>query len=158
VVVEFFDDFTQLEPPVTAASAQSALEGLFDLLGWEVAMSEDKRAPFCERFTALGVTVDLAMSASGVVKLSNKSGRVKAIRQQVDSAIESDCIDFRDALSLRGKLSFAEGQNYGRISSPVAHMLSRWSGSLENSWSPAVPRACSLYRPFALPVLCKSDL
>ena len=127
VVVEFFDDFTQLESPATAQSAQDALESLFDLLGWELAMSEEKRAPFCEKFTALGVAVDLRRSAEGVVELSNKAGRVRAIRSQVDEAIALGSLGFRDALSLRGKLAFAEGQNYGRIAAPVARMLSRWA-------------------------------
>ena len=32
----------------------------------------------------------------------------------------------RDALSLRGKIYFAEGQVFGRIAAPIVHSLSRW--------------------------------
>ena len=38
--VEFFDDFTQLEPQATASSAQESFEHLFGCLGWEIAMEE----------------------------------------------------------------------------------------------------------------------
>eukprot|EP00973_Karenia_brevis_P085910 11915827-Karenia_brevis.AAC.1 len=40
--VEFFDDFTQLEPRATAESAQETMETMFRLLGWRISMKEDK--------------------------------------------------------------------------------------------------------------------
>jgi len=33
ILIEFFDDFTQVEPAASAASAQEAIEGLLDLWG-----------------------------------------------------------------------------------------------------------------------------
>ena len=59
VVVEFFDDFTQLESEETAESAQEALECLIGMLGWELATDDKKRKKFDTQFTALGVVVDL---------------------------------------------------------------------------------------------------
>ena len=43
IVIEFIDDFTQIEPKETAASAQASIEELFDLLGWKISMKEKKR-------------------------------------------------------------------------------------------------------------------
>ena len=127
VVVEFFDDFTQLETEELAESAQETLEALIKLIGWELATSESKRKPFDRVFTALGVVVDLSGIRSGEVLLRNKPGRIEGIRAQVDLAMRCKRMGFREALSIRGKLAFAEGQNYGRISAPASFILSRWA-------------------------------
>ena len=34
---------------------------------------------------------------------------------------------FKDALSFRGRIAFAEGQTFGRILAPVARILSIWA-------------------------------
>lgn len=44
IIIEFFDDFTQVEPASSAASAQEAMEGLLELLGWELSKSNEKKA------------------------------------------------------------------------------------------------------------------
>ena len=81
---------------------------------------------FNEEFVALGVVIDLRNATEGIVKLRNKPGRVEGIGSQVEDAIKKGSLGFKEALSIRGKLSFAEGQNYGRIAAPAAQMLSRW--------------------------------
>eukprot|EP00973_Karenia_brevis_P036709 5058231-Karenia_brevis.AAC.1 len=59
-VVNYFDDFTQVEPLATSDSAQQSIEELFDLLGWEVAMEAKKRQPFARKFISLGACVDFS--------------------------------------------------------------------------------------------------
>ena len=129
VCVEFFDDFSQLEPLATSPSAMVALEGLLELLGWTVSAG-DKRKPFEKSFVSLGVVVDLSGITGGDVVLSHKPGRIDAIRGQVDEIVAKHSLTFKDALSLRGKIYFSEGQMYGRVAAPVVHMLSRWSAFL----------------------------
>jgi len=34
---------------------------------------------------------------------------------------------FKEALSIRGKISFAEGQTFGRVTAPLARLLSKWA-------------------------------
>ena len=63
VCVEFFDDFTQLEPVVTAESALSSFEALLSLLGWQISCG-DKRLPFAKSFVSLGVNVNLPRQVS----------------------------------------------------------------------------------------------
>ena len=126
IVVEFFDDFTQLESEETAESAQEALEAMIDLLGWELATEEKKRKKFSKQFVALGVVIDLDEIQSGIVKLRNKPGRIEGIEDQLKILRVKRRLGFKDALSLRGKISFAEGQHYGRIAAPAAFILSRW--------------------------------
>ena len=41
IVVEFFDDFSQLEPAATAESAQAALQGLIKSLGWRLSETDE---------------------------------------------------------------------------------------------------------------------
>ena len=74
--VEFFDDFTQLEPEASARSAEESFEGLLRLLGWEIAMEEKKRKPFTRTFVSLGTLVDLTLIGQGKVIVENKPGRV----------------------------------------------------------------------------------
>ena len=86
VVVEFFDDFTQIE---TAAAADSAQESLIKLLGWRLRKTEKKRKPFMGAFVARGVLVALEKSDERVVKLRNKPGRVEVIADQVKGILDS---------------------------------------------------------------------
>ena len=127
IIVEFFDDFTQLESARLAESAQSSLEELIELIGWDLARTDEKRVPFASSFVALGVKINLSSVANGLVKLSNKPGRVDALHEQIEAAARAGSLPFKEALSIRGKLAFAEGQNYGRIAAPVAQQLSRWT-------------------------------
>ena len=131
VLVEFFDDFTQIEPGPSAASAQEAMEGLIKLLGWQLSTSEEKRRPFSPTFVALGVQVDFAKLSEGTILLSNKPGRVENIEKQVREVLEArpKVMSFRVALSLRGKVAFAEGQTFCRMTGFVAKLLSEWASS-----------------------------
>ena len=129
LLVEFFDDFTQIEPQVTASSAQDAFEGLVKLLGWELSITEEKRKPFHHQFVSLGIEVDLSEVSSGWLALRNKPGRVAGIKEQVRELLarEPCLMGFRDALSLRGKFAYAEGQTFGRVLAPLARLLSAWA-------------------------------
>jgi hypothetical protein len=126
VVVEFFDDFTQLEPSLTAESGQWALEELLSVLGWDLAMG-DKRLPFDASFVSLGVLVDLTKINARMVTLRNKAGRIEAIMAEVRLIMKSGVLDFKGALSLKGKLYFSESQTYGRALAPVSRVLSCWA-------------------------------
>ena len=119
VVVEFFDDFTQVEASETSTSAQEALEGLLTLLGWEIAVVADKRKPFQAVFTSLGVQVDYTGILDGDIHLVNKVGRVEGIRAQVQAIVDRNILTFKDALSIRGRSAFAAGATFGRLTAPI---------------------------------------
>lgn len=126
IVVEFFDDFSQIEPERTASSAQEAMEKLVKLLGWRLSETEEKRKPFQKEFVALGVLFDFSRAQEKVVQLKNKPGRVDNIAEQVEAVLADPerRLQFKEALSLRGKIGFAEGQTYCRMTAYVARMLS----------------------------------
>ena len=128
VCVEFFDDFTLLDPAASCESATASLVGLFEALGWQLAMAPEKWKSFAPQFDCLGVTVDLASTPAGITSVSNKKGRVAGIRQQADLLFSKGVLGFKDALSMRSRISYAETQIFGRVAAPLAHMLSRFLG------------------------------
>ena len=130
IVVEFFDDFTQLEPTATKSSAQATMEGLLDLLGWTIATAPGKRLPFESKFVSLGIQIDLCKACQGEVTLAHKPGRIENLEKQVMEVISSKTMSFKEALSIRGKVYFSEGQVFGRIAAPVVFMLSRWKAQV----------------------------
>ena len=126
IVVEFFDDFTQLEPAATKASAQATMESLLDILGWTIATAPGKRLPFESTFVSLGIQIDLGKASQGEVTLAHKPGRIENLEKQIQEVISAKTMSFKEALSIRGKVYFSEGQVFGRIAAPVVFMLSRW--------------------------------
>ena len=67
-------------------------------------------------------------TASKII-VANKPGRLddlKAIREKWIS--EGFKAGMPEALSLRGKINYAEGQTHSRVSAPLARLLSIWSG------------------------------
>ena len=127
--VEFFDDFTQVEADALCQSAQNSMEGLLNLLGWDVAMEEKKRKPFQKSFVALGVQIDFGKSGtSRIIELGNKEGRVADIKSMVEGFLQRGAkMGFKEALSVRGKISFAEGQVHARLAAPATRLLSEWA-------------------------------
>ena len=101
--MEFFDDFTQLEPEASACSAQESFEQLLGLLGWEIATEEKKRKPFAKRFISLGALVDLSSIKEGRVLIENKPGRTSDIAELAKQILSQDPIRAPLLLSLRGR-------------------------------------------------------
>ena len=64
-----------------------------------------------------------------IILLENKPGRVEAIDRQVSSLLESKpkTMNFKEALSLRGKVAFSEGQTHCRLTAFVSRRLSEWA-------------------------------
>ncbi len=57
--IEFFDDFSMIQPAKLAGSAESSFVTLLKLLGWQVADCAAKAKPFGKTFVTLGVQLDL---------------------------------------------------------------------------------------------------
>ena len=57
--IEFFDDFSMIQPARLPGSAESSFLTLLKLLGWQVADSAAKAKPFGKTFVTLGVQLDL---------------------------------------------------------------------------------------------------
>ena len=97
------------------------------MLGWQIAETEEKRKPFNKQFVSLGVQIDLTSAGREEIILRNKPGRVKAIQEQIEEILRKNECGFQEALSIKGKLAFAEGQVFGRVAAPVNRILSFWA-------------------------------
>ena len=127
-LVEFFDDFSQIECVRLSKSAHTSFEALLNLLGWKIADSDAKRLPFAKQWVSLGVEVDFGNSTASEIKLRNKPGRIDNIAEVVAELLgKGATLGFKEALSLRGKISFAEGYTHAKLTAPLARLLSRWS-------------------------------
>ena len=52
--------------------------------------------------------------------------RIEALESQINELLSKNEFGLKDALSVRGRIFFSEGQVFGRVAAPVIHMLSRW--------------------------------
>ena len=121
----FFDDYCQLEFGPLCESAWKTAETVLSLLGWKIAMSEEKRVPFAKTFNMLGAVVDLTRSSERIVQISNKSSRVAELLQFVESlSIGSDFTETQ-LQSLRGRLLYAAGNTFGRCTQVAVQALGR---------------------------------
>ena len=128
-LVEYFDDFTQVEAAVLGDSSQLALEELLDSLGWKVADTESKRKPACKLFLALGVQIDFRETIGNYIILRPKEGRIKSIIEMAEEVLKKGSMNFKEALSIKGKLQFVEGQLFFRVTATVCRLLSRWAST-----------------------------
>ena len=77
----------------------------------------------------LGVRINLAKSVEREITIDNKPGRLEEIKELVSGVVGGSPVGFREALSLRGKIAFAESNLYGRVGAAVGHILADWARS-----------------------------
>ena len=111
----FYDDFVTLSFETDAERTGAAVELLFDLLGWRFAQEGDKAMPFDSIFGALGIQVDLSGFSKGFVEFSNTEKRKHDLNEMVLEVLTSGVLSPTEALKLRGRLQFADGQLFGRL-------------------------------------------
>ena len=111
----FYDDFVtfSLEEDVTGTGA--AVELLFDLLGWRFAQDGDKALPFGHDFGALRIQINLSSFSRGFIEFSNTDKRKDDLKCLVASILDTGTLSQAEALKLRGRLQFADGQLFGRL-------------------------------------------
>ena len=80
-LVEYFDDFTQVESTALGDSAQETFEELLEIIGWQVADSKAKRKPMSTLCLSLGVQLDFERSDEGYIILRPKDGRIDGIKR-----------------------------------------------------------------------------
>lgn len=106
-----------------------------DLVGWKFAIEEKKRKPFNQVAEVLGAMVDLSESCKGRIVLSNKPARIDEIEETVRSMASTGQCTAHEAQQLRGRLVFAEGQLFNRVSktmAPLLHQRANSGGGLKN--------------------------
>eukprot|EP00435_Cladocopium_sp_Y103_P001953 s3084_g1.t1 len=121
----FFDDYCQLEFAPLRDSAWRTAEAVFHLLGWRIAMGDDKRAPFQKEFNMLGAVVDLTRSHEKIVTIANKPSRVEELLEYVKGLSVGTSFTETQLQSLRGRLLYAAGNTFGRCTQVAVQALGR---------------------------------
>ena len=111
----FYDDFVTLSFEEDAERTSATVELLFNLLGWHFAQDGDKALPFGPSFGALGIQIDLSGFERGFMEFSNTDRRKADLKELVLTIVETGMLSHADALKLRGRLQFADGQLFGRL-------------------------------------------
>ena len=111
----FFDDFVTLARASESKTVAIAVNQFFKLLGWAVSAGE-KDLPFSAKFRALGVEVDLTPWKDGRVRFANTEQRANELASKISDIQEAGKLTPAEALSLRGRMQFANAQIWGRAS------------------------------------------
>ena len=111
----FFDDFVTLARASESKMVAIAVDQFFKLLGWAVSAG-DKDLPFAKKFKALGVEVDLSSWKDGCVRFANTEQRANELAAKISDILASGKLTSAEALSLRGRMQFANAQIWGRAS------------------------------------------
>eukprot|EP00435_Cladocopium_sp_Y103_P004054 s4006_g1.t1 len=112
----FFDDFICISRPEDASSADMTIRFLFKSLGWVVSEDPDKDKGFAQVFSALGVQFDLTEVDQGILRIGNTQRRKDELAELVNGFLAADKLTAGESESLRSRLTFAEGQVFGRSS------------------------------------------
>eukprot|EP00435_Cladocopium_sp_Y103_P054817 s1566_g18.t1 len=143
----FYDDFVTFSWTEDAQRTSDAVELLFDLLGWQFVREGDKALQFGPNFGALGIQIDLSNFERGFVEFSNTSKRRAELSENILAVLDSGKLSQADALKLRGRLQFADGQLFGRISKLCLKEIT--CHAFQNSSSKLGPRLRSLLKMFS---------
>ena len=111
----FFDDYVTFTREDLADNTESTICLLFELLGWDFARIGEKADPFGKSFSALGIQISLDHFREDRVEFSNTQRRISEICHLVDGYIANGKLCSKEAVRLRGRLQFADGQLFGRL-------------------------------------------
>jgi hypothetical protein len=109
----FFDDFWVIEPEYSVASAQTALRGLLDVLGfkWDLRKSQGPT----DNGTILGVQLDLTRARDSLLTARPKPGRVESVQKEVLAILESGRLPGSQSAHIAGKADFLSTTIFGKV-------------------------------------------
>ena len=120
----FFDDYLAYSAESLVPSTSASIELFFKLLGWKIAESGNKAAPFSDMLSCLGVVVDLKDFSGGLVRISNTQDRKDELMAVIQKHFKDGFMSTKDAQQLRGRMQFAENQKFGRAAGRFLHQCS----------------------------------
>ena len=113
--------FQSLELQELAGSAQGTALLVLQPLGWRIAEDPNKCLPFSKVFSAVGSSFSLARAPQGNWEISNKEGRLPALRTMVNSVCNKGFDQPAVLASLKGRFLYASTHTFGS----VAHLAGR---------------------------------
>ena len=131
----FYDDFVTFSLEDDVVGTGATVELLFDLLGWDFAQEGDKALAFGPSFGALGIHIHLSAFERGFIEFSNTDKRKHDLKCLVLSIVSNGELSQAEALKLRGRLQFADGQLFGRLGKLCLKEITSHAFSSEGSRS-----------------------
>ena len=111
----YFDDFVTFTTPGLAGNSQSVLCLMLDILGWGFDREGPKSDDFSDRVAALGVVFLLDKSLQGILVVTNTDRRIREGVEFLERILQQRKLQKKDALVLRGRLSFCDAFIFGRL-------------------------------------------
>ena len=111
----YFDDYVCVSPVALAPNTEATMKCLLQLLGWEFDGDGEKSDSMTSTVTALGVVLNLGKTKDGVIEVENTEKRKKEVAKTITELLAKGKITVSEASSLKGRLGFAEGQLFGRV-------------------------------------------
>ena len=133
VITNYFDDFVAIAAQPECESVTHTVKAVFRLLGWRFAEGDHKDHPFASTLAALCVSFDVSLLHDGVVTSDNTESRQGEVAQAINEALRNMALKRHDALRLRGRMQFAAGQIYGRLSRRCLALVTQHACSSETS-------------------------
>ena len=121
--ISFFDDFPLVACEPVTELFDSAFRQFMKVLGWKIAETSKKDREFDTSFEPLGVKIDFSRCSEIVI--SNKPSRVEAVKLFIEEIVSSNSISTKQAASVRGKLTFMEGQHLNRTLSMAMRSIAK---------------------------------
>ena len=131
----YYDDFVVIATPQLQSSSESAMSLLFEMLGWAYDKEGPKADTFSEVVASLGVSISLAETIAGEIKVMNTEKRKKDLVELITSVVNLGTLQYKEGQVLNGKLTFAHGQIFGLAGKYVlqaVHELDRFCSLVRN--------------------------
>ena len=122
----YFDDYVCVSPVALASNTEATMKCLLQLLGWEFDGDGEKSDSMTSTVTALGVVLNLDKTEKGIIEVENTEKRKKEIARTISELLAKGKITVSEASSLKGRLGFAEGQLFGRVTRKLISELGRY--------------------------------
>ena len=125
IVTCYFDDYCNMAPDQGSDNAEKALTMLFDLLGWSYDRDGPKSGSMSESISLLGVVLNLSQSGEGKVLIENTASRKEELKEEISRFLAAGRINQPETSKLKGRMTFAEGQLFGRVCRALFNALGR---------------------------------
>ena len=125
IVTCYFDDYCNLAPEAGSDNAEASFTMLFDLLGWAYDRDGPKSGSMAESVSLLGVVLNLSQSGDGLVLIENTESRKQELTEEISNFLAAGKINQPETARLKGRMTFAEGQLFGRACRSLFNALGR---------------------------------
>ena len=123
-LISYFDDFVVISVKAKATLTGGCFSAMVKILVFSLSVSDNKNKPFFQVFDALGVPLIIRKSVEGIIEVANKKERKAVLTDRLQSFLAKGKISGKDAISLRSRLNFADGQINTRTSAMIIKYLS----------------------------------